>query len=786
MIYSGSLNSNVTKREEENDDLALKIAKEGIVLLENDNTLPLKTKELALYGLGALYTCFGGTGSGEVRSRFKINILEGFLNHNIKVLSTNYLKELKDTLNISFNNYKKELKQGIKKTKLTNILDYAGSHPFIFNEHIKITEKLATDTAIYVIRREAGEGGDRKLVKGDMYLSDNERIDILTLKEMYQKVIVVINSPLLLLDFDIKVNALVYMSFCGQRSGDALASLILGETNFSAALTTSMAKYDNLPVKFKESLNDNYNEGIYVGYRYYTTFNKEVIYPFGYGLSYSNFRIKYLDIKIDNSRIKVSFNITNLSKIKGKKILALYLSPLVKDREKIMLVAFSKTKELAYMENEILELSFNIGDFARFKDNKYLLDKAKYKLSYGLDITKLTSLCYLDLKEDVVIEEVKNLGFNLDNELTNEFDYEIEKLPVYDLNIEYKTKINDYKNNDIKLNDKKQKIFNKLNIKDKIRLLVGESYIGKPYYKVFGACGNTTAKFKKIGLPNLVLADGPQGLNLAKESYKPLFKFINIPVLPEALYYTTIGKILSLRKVKKTRNKKIYYQFTTSFPSALTLAQTWSKELAYLEGLAIKKEMLEYHINYLLAPGINIIRDPLGGRNYEYYSEDPYLSGSIGLAFSQGVSSSNTKVVLKHYTCNNREYQRNKISSNLSERTFREIYLKPFKIIITNINNLGVMSSYNKVNGSYVSTSSLLIKQILKEELKLKGIVMTDWFGTGHDEAKNYLAIKAGTNFIMPGIFTIRKEIYKAYKKGLIKEEDINQLIKEILFYCYN
>ena len=140
MIYSGSLNSKVTKREEENDNLALKIAKEGIVLLENDNTLPLKTKELALYGLGAIFTCFGGTGSGEVRSRFKINILDGFLNHNIKVLSTNYLKELKDAVNISFNKYKKELKQGIKKTKLTNILDYAGSHPFIFNEHIKIKE----------------------------------------------------------------------------------------------------------------------------------------------------------------------------------------------------------------------------------------------------------------------------------------------------------------------------------------------------------------------------------------------------------------------------------------------------------------------------------------------------------------------------------------------------------------------------------------------------------------------------------------------------------------------
>ena len=121
-----------------------------------------------------------------------------------------------------------------------------------------------------------------------MYLSDDERTDILTLKEMYQKVIVIINSPLLLLDFDIKVNALVYMSFCGQRSGDALASLILGESNFSAALTTSIAKYDNLPVKFKESLNDNYEEGIYVGYRYYTTFNKEVIYPFKENLEDKN------------------------------------------------------------------------------------------------------------------------------------------------------------------------------------------------------------------------------------------------------------------------------------------------------------------------------------------------------------------------------------------------------------------------------------------------------------------------------------------------------------------
>lgn len=785
MLYSGSLSNKISKREEENYELSLQMALEGMVLLKNDAVLPLKTKEIALYGLAARHTCFGGTGSGEVRSRFKISIYEGLKNEGFNILTEDYLTSLDNLVKEEKEAWVNDLKVGIKKEKLLNILDYAGSHPFTLNKTIPITDKKETNVCLYCLRREAGEGADRKYENGDVLLSDFEKEEIKKLTKMYEDVILVLNTPGVVEDItNLNVKAIIYTGLSGMMLGRALALLLAGKVNFSGHLAETWAKRKDYPISYvNDSLDDNYNDSIYVGYRYFTSFNKEVIYPFGYGLTYTNFKIKFKDIDIKDTKISLTFNILNKGLVKGKEVVMLYLSFPGEQREKYALVGFNKTPLLASKENVNLTITFDILDFTHFKDGKYLLDKGLYLLSYGNNVEALEELCYLKLKDEIVVKEVKSSSSfnNLDEISTSTLAKINKKLKVYNLDFDVLTYKPIYEDMIPELNSKAYYIYDKLSIKDKIHLLVGSSYLGRPYYKTFGAAGSTTSKFHKLGLNNLVMADGPQGLNLAKESLKPIFKFVNFPVLPEALYYTSIGKLLTLRKIKVGSKQKIYFQFTTSFPSASVMAQTWSTSLLEEEGKALKREMEEYNVNYLLAPGVNIKRDPLGGRNYEYYSEDPYLSAILAISLAKGVEGKKTHVTLKHYSCNNRENNRNKISSNLSERTFREIYLRPFELAITKTNIGAVMSSYNKVNHEYVTNSYHLLTTILRHELNFKGIVMTDWFNTGHDESSNVLAIKAGTNFIMPGLPNIRKELYKAYKKGLIQEDTINKLVKIIL-----
>ena len=191
--------------------------------------------------------------------------------------------------------------------------------------------------------------------------------------------------------------------------------------------------------------------------------------------------------------------------------------------------------------------------------------------------------------------------------------------------------------------------------------------------------------------------------------------------------------------------------------------------------------MLEYGVDFLLAPGVNIIRDPRGGRNYEYFSEDPYLTALFGISLAQAIESDKTHITLKHFACNNRENYRKEISSNLDERTLREIYLKVYELIIKKSKVKAIMTSYNKVNDTYATTSYELVTKVLKEEFGFRGIIMTDWFASGHDEAREELVIKAGVNLIMPGLPNINKKLYKAYKNKIIRLEEIDNLVSDVI-----
>jgi beta-glucosidase len=226
----------------------------------------------------------------------------------------------------------------------------------------------------------------------------------------------------------------------------------------------------------------------------------------------------------------------------------------------------------------------------------------------------------------------------------------------------------------------------------------------------------------------------------------------------------------------------VIYQFTTSFPVGLALAQTWNTEVLEKVGEAVGEEMKAYGVTYWLAPALNIHRNPLCGRNFEYYSEDPYLSGKVAAAITKGVQKSRgCYVTIKHFCCNNQEDNRMHTNANISERALREIYLRGFEIAVKEGNPQSVMTSYNKVNGVYANNSYDLLTKTLRNEWGFDGVVMTDWFATGKKVGNHALAIATGNDLIMPGTEAAEKEIYKAFKDGLITEEDIKRCAANVL-----
>lgn len=271
------------------------------------------------------------------------------------------------------------------------------------------------------------------------------------------------------------------------------------------------------------------------------------------------------------------------------------------------------------------------------------------------------------------------------------------------------------------------------------------------------------------------MCDGPAGLRIQKRSAvdkKGKVKPIDLALSIFEAFPEFVKNIMTGNPEKDT----VIYQYTTAFPVANALAQTWNKELMYDIGHAIFREMKEYGCTFWLAPALNIHRNPLCGRNFEYFSEDPYLSGVMAACITKGVHQEDGfYVTAKHYACNNQEENRNKVSSNLSERALREIYLRGFGICVRQGGAKGVMTSYNKINGQYAVNSYDLCTKVLRNEWGFDGVVMTDWFSTNKKLGSNALAMKAGNDLIMPGGGYFKKEILHGIKSGIISEDDVRR-----------
>jgi beta-glucosidase len=317
---------------------------------------------------------------------------------------------------------------------------------------------------------------------------------------------------------------------------------------------------------------------------------------------------------------------------------------------------------------------------------------------------------------------------------------------------------------------------------EKIKLVMGTGYAPiERGINVPGAAAITTAEFMERGINSIALADGPAGLRLGKTSViMKSGKIKGAEPAMEMLRYAPsfIKKFLTANPEKN----ELLYQYGTAFPVGTALAQTWSMELMEEFGRAVGTEMVEYGVTFWLAPGMNIQRNPLCGRNYEYYSEDPLLTGKIAAAATRGVQSfEGCYATIKHYAANNREHKRNHSDSIMSERTMREIYLKGFKIAVKEADAKSVMTSYNLLNGTYTANSHDLCTKLLRCEWGFNGVVMTDWSATGKGMADNGAAIKSGNDLIMPGGKAFFKRLKEDLQAGAVTEEELNLACANVL-----
>ena len=798
LLTKASYEYDPNQRELDNLQIAYEAACESIVLLKNDGALPFSHKKVALYGAGASMTIKGGTGSGEVTERHCVTILEGLENRGFTVTTHNWINAFTDYYAQAKAAYEVEKRKRINLFKLDDIMQMLFDN-FRLPAGPAITEadiqNSNTDSCVYVLSRQAGEGGDRKAEKGDYLISDEELEHIRFCAAHYEKFVLVINCgssmELAALENIPGINAIVYICQLGSEGGHAVADILSGVVSPSGKLSDSWAKqYDDIPFAREYSyLNGNlekeyYKEGIYVGYRYFDSFGVAPAYPFGFGLSYTNFDLSFDSLTAKGSLITVVAAVTNTGTCSGKEVVQLYASApegtLCKEYQS--LAAFAKSHTLAPGETQTLELTFDMTGLASYreKDNCYVLEKGDYVLRLGNSSRNTQPVAVICLEETVIVSRHEAICPRTETfeELSAHIISEShpELLRVTLPASAFRTVTYSYKPPAVCDDPEVTAFLDKLTLKEMVEIVVGIGMFGgTTRFTLPGSVGNTTSKFWDRGLANVALCDGPAGLRVQKRSTVSPKGKVKPVEMAMSIMESFPGFVKKMMTGDPTK-EPVLYQYATAFPVANALAQTWNTELLHRVGKAIAREMAEFGCTYWLAPAVNIHRNPLCGRNFEYFSEDPYLAGVMSTALVQGVQETpGCYVTVKHFACNNQEDNRNFVSSEVSQRALREIYLRPFEYTVRQGGAKGIMTSYNKVNGVYTPNSYDLCTKALRNEWGFDGVVMTDWFSTNRGQASNATAMAAGNDLIMPGGVSFKKEILKGVKSGKITPEDVRR-----------
>ena len=729
------------------------------------------------------------------------NPYAGMKEKNADIVSEEWLKDYHNRYEQARTEWKEQILEAAKH--VDNPFDAYAANPFAMPDGRAVTNEdiKAAEAAIYVISRISGEGKDRRKRKGDYYLSDQEEKDLYFLNEQKIPTVLIINAggPVELTDLlagTENICAILNISQLGQEGGNAVADILFGEFTPSGKLTTTWTKrYDDCPAAEEFSyLNGNleteeYAEGIYVGYRYFDSFGIEPLFSFGYGLSYTEFDIRLCGINTASKGVTVTVEVENTgTTYSGKEVVQIYAS-LPQDgsrKEFRRLVGYEKTEELKPGEKEMLNIVLPAKAFASFleEQQEWRIQAGAYGIWIGNSLSEAKLSAGVKVSADVMMEKTKKLEDHSEvveikdcaEELcrrAEEWTALLEELP----NVSFEPEAE----------EKKVCRFpeeTEIPVEDLISLLYGNmseirSTLGASGIKVPGTAGETSeALFDQYGIPSLIMADGPAGIRL-QQTYE-------VDREKDTVYGTgVLGSLENGYLVgrKDHEGAERYYQYCTAFPVGTALAQSWNKKLMEQFGRKVAAEMEEFHINLWLAPGLNIHRNPLCGRNFEYYSEDPFLAGTLAAAVTRGVQSRpGCGVTIKHFACNNQEDNRMGVDAHISERTLREIYLRGFEIAVKEGAPTAIMSSYNLINGVHAANSKDLCTRIAREEWGFDGVIMSDWNTTvPEDGSIPWVCVAAGNDIIMPGNPDDDKNIREAYKEGKLTEKEIRLCANRIL-----
>ena len=811
----------VTKRELDHMELSRRAAGECVVLLENDGALPLHSVgRIALYGSGARLTVKGGTGSGDVNSRSSVSIEQGLENAGFTVTTKAWLRRHDEQYARARQAYREQIaalveREGISESFAVFYQLFQVPAPAnISEEDVAASD---TDTAVYVISRTSGEGSDRFHRRGDYLLYEEEKTQVEQLAAAYDKLVVVLNvggvMDLSELSAIPSVSAVLLMSQLGAAGGDALADVLTGKVNPSGRLTDTWAKrYEDYPSSETFSHNDGnvddeyYTEGVYVGYRYFDTFHVEPLYPFGYGKSYTTFGINPVSAAAGGETVRLSVSVRNTGAYVGKEVVQLYCSApngtIAKPWQE--LVCFAKTKLLSPGEAETVELSFSVRDLASYCEDcaAWVLEAGDYVLRVGSSSRDTVPAAVLTLDRTVKTEQLKNLFADADSvrvitaPLTKRAaaDGSVPRIALYADAIEtrqavYQETHEPYttaQSKTLTLEDVRHGVCTvedltaQLTVEEMATLCVGTlrlgegSVVGNASYLVPGAAGDTSAILEQSRcIRPLILADGPAGLRL-----QPIFKTDKAgQLLPGG--EVVEGKGAPFDPGFTDENTNTYYQYCTAIPVGWALAQSWNTVLLEEIGSMVGVEMELFGVDLWLAPALNIHRNPLCGRNFEYYSEDPVISGRAAAAITRGVQRHAGKgTTIKHFAANSQEDNRYFSNAHISERAIREIYIKGFELAIRESQPKSIMTSYNLLNGVHTANSYDLLQAVARDEWGYQGVIMTDWFTSQeqpeqvgeHTDRYPISAstgcVYAGNDIQMPGCQKNVDDIVKAVTTG--------------------
>ena len=805
---SGKTTQEVWPWEAPHRELAREAAGEGIVLLKNEGALPLnKGSKVALYGAGASRTIKGGTGSGDVNERYSVTIAEGMRDAGFQLTTEDWIQDFEDRYMRAKYAWRDEILDKYKKTgDPRKFFAVYCSTPFVVPVGGPAA-KTDADTAVFVLSRVAGEGADRQRGEGDYTMRPEEHDLLKGVCGLYENVVVIVNAggavDLSFMDEFPQIKALLFVSQPGMEGGRAVADVLNGTVNPSGHLTDTWAfSYDDYPTAATFShnngdvKNERYEEGIYVGYRYFDSFQVPARYGFGDGLSYTEFAyaLKKLASGPDG-KVCAEIAVTNTGKVPGKAVAQLYAQlPFGKlEKEARRLAAYGKTALLAPGASENLTLCFNAIDLASFDEaaSAYVLEPGVYGLWLGGSLNGSKLCGALNLKDNVSLKKVDHICPLKEELKERKQDADKAKaryeamvqaaaaLPCFDYGA---APLPDADYTEPKPDPEAAALTATLSQEELIALAIGDpsrgqsSELGSAGISVPGAAGETSGIALAKGVAPIVLADGPAGLRLTKEYSVIDGKPVKQPFLSSvANRFFAEGKQLE---------GEIRYQYCSAWPVGMLLAQTWNLPLVEKVGDAVGREMEDYNVTLWLAPGMNIHRDPLCGRNFEYFAEDPLISGNTAAAITLGVQKhKGCGTTIKHFACNNQEDNRMGSNSIVSEKALREIYLRGFQIAIQLSHPLSIMTSYNLINGVHAANCYDTCTKYARCESGFDGVIMTDWTTTNQGDPLSTAAgcVLAGNDLVMPGMDNDFDSIRDALKDGSLSIERLRECIAHLV-----